>query len=381
MTVGARPMPFAMRSTAASVCAASATASGSPASESALRPRASAVVDASSARATHVAVNVFVAATSRSTPARNANTCSALRPSAESGRFVNAIVTAPARRPSATTAATSGDAPDCEMPITAPRTKLGGASYRVTRDGAASAVTIPAMLSSRYLPYVAALSEEPRATSVTCSTRARARPSPRTSGQPSSRRRRTTAGCCLISSRRDIARMMPERYFRYRTSRSLDARETGTDARPRAVKELGSVPPGRRRWRRTLRTGLFWIALGLGSATLSYACDPVVAARSLGFQLRETMVFFALVPIPALALGVRSLALALRLRAASDLADRAVGYLEEHLPESFVVVSHFGPRDGGDVVPVVIVGPPGVLVVQPRDDEGEVVCCQDVWYR
>jgi hypothetical protein len=175
--------------------------------------------------------------------------------------------------------------------------------------------------------------------------------------------------------------MMPERYFRYRTSRSLDARETGTDARPRAVKELGSVPPGRRRWRRTLRTGLFWIALGLGSATLSYACDPVVAARSLGFQLRETMVFFALVPIPALALGVRSLALALRLRAASDLADRAVGYLEEHLPESFVVVSHFGPRDGGDVVPVVIVGPPGVLVVQPRESDGGVVCCQDVWYR
>jgi hypothetical protein len=130
-----------------------------------------------------------------------------------------------------------------------------------------------------------------------------------------------------------------------------------------------------------MRTGLFWVALGLGAATLSYACDPVVAARSLGFQLRETMVFFALVPIPALALGVRSLALALRLRAASDVAERAANYLQERLPESFVVVSHFGPRDGGDDVPVVIVGPPGVLVVQPRECEGEVVCCQDVWYR
>jgi hypothetical protein len=175
--------------------------------------------------------------------------------------------------------------------------------------------------------------------------------------------------------------MMPERYFRYRTSRSLDALGAGTDARLRAVKELGSVPPGRRRWRRTLRTGLFWLALGLGAATLSYACDPVVAARSLGFQLRETMVFFALVPIPALALGVRSLALALRLRAASDVAERAASYLEEHLPESFVVVSHFAPRDGGDDVPLVIVGPPGVLVVQPREQEGEVVCVRDIWYR
>lgn len=138
----------------------------------------------------------------------------------------------------------------------------------------------------------------------------------------------------------------------------------------------------RRRWRRTLRSGLFWTALGLGAATLSYACDPVVAAQSLGFDRPQTMVFFALVPIPALALGIRSLALALRLRAASDVADRAAEYLEEHLSEGFVVVSHYGPRDGGDDdVPLVIVGPPGLLVVQPRECEGELACYQDNWYR
>lgn len=176
--------------------------------------------------------------------------------------------------------------------------------------------------------------------------------------------------------------MMPERYFRYRTTRPLDASEAAGEARSRAVKELGSVPPSRRRWRRTLRTGLFWTALGLGAASLSYACDPTVAARSLGFDRPQTMLFFVLVPIPALALGVRSLALALRLRAASDVADRAAEYLAEHLSESFVVVSHYGPRDGGeDDVPLVIIGPPGVLVVQPRECEGELACYQDNWYR
>jgi hypothetical protein len=148
------------------------------------------------------------------------------------------------------------------------------------------------------------------------------------------------------------------------------------------VKELGSVPPMRRRWRRTLRSGLFWTALGLGAATLSYACDPAVAARSLGFDRPQTMLFFALVPIPALALGIRGLALALRLRAASGVADRAAEYLEDHLSEGFVVVSHYGPRDGvDDDVPLVIIGPPGLLVVQPRVCEGELACYQDTWYR
>jgi hypothetical protein len=145
---------------------------------------------------------------------------------------------------------------------------------------------------------------------------------------------------------------------------------------------LGSIPPARRRWRRTLRAGLFWTTLGLGAATISYALTLDMAARSLGFERRFGDLFFALIPIPPLALGVHGLALALRLRAASALADRTAAYLSDHLPEGYVVIPHYGPRDGADdEVPMVVIGPPGVVVIEPRDEGGEVVCYEDHWYR
>jgi nuclease-like protein len=148
------------------------------------------------------------------------------------------------------------------------------------------------------------------------------------------------------------------------------------------VSLLGSIPPAQRRWRRTLRAGLFWTALGLGTATISYALSVEMAARSLGFDRRFAELFFALIPIPPIALGVHGLALALRLRAASALADRAAAYLSDHLPEGYVVVPHYGPRDGADEeVPMVVIGPPGVVVIEPRDEAGEVLCHDDHWYR
>jgi nuclease-like protein len=148
------------------------------------------------------------------------------------------------------------------------------------------------------------------------------------------------------------------------------------------VSVLGSIPPARRRWRRTLRAGLFWTALGLGTATISYALSVDIAARSLGFDRRLAELFFGLLPIPPLALGVHGLALALRLRTASALADRMAAYLSDHLPEGYVVVTHYGPRDGADEeVPMVVIGPPGVIVIEPRDEAGEVSCCEDQWYR
>ena len=148
------------------------------------------------------------------------------------------------------------------------------------------------------------------------------------------------------------------------------------------VRVLGTVPPARRRWRRTLRAGLFWTALGLGAATISYALSLDVAARSLSFDRKFAELFFALIPIPPLALGVHGLALALRLRAASALADRTASYLAEHLPEGYVVVPHYAPRDGvDDEVPMVVIGPPGVVVIEPRDEAGEVLCYDDNWYR
>jgi nuclease-like protein len=148
------------------------------------------------------------------------------------------------------------------------------------------------------------------------------------------------------------------------------------------VNVLGSIPPAQRRWRRTLRAGLFWTALGLGAATISYALTLDMAARSLGFDRRFAELFFGLIPIPPLALGVHGLALGLRLRAASALADRTAAYLSDHLPEGYVVVPHYAPRDGlDDEVPMVVIGPPGVVVIEPRDEAGEVLCYEDNWYR
>jgi len=157
---------------------------------------------------------------------------------------------------------------------------------------------------------------------------------------------------------------------------------TETASLHKKVSGLGSIPPARRRWRRTLRAGLFWTALGLGAATITYALTIDMAARSLGFDRRFAELFFGLIPIPPLALGVHGLALSLRLRAASALADRTATYLAEHLPEGYVVVPHYGPRDGADdEVPMVVIGPPGVVVIEPRDEGGEVLCYDDHWYR
>src|SRR5262249_26290007 len=116
------------------------------------RSRAAAVAEARSARARHDAVNVFVAAIARSGPQRRSNVDSAADASLERIALVIAIVNAPSRRAAVTTAATSGELPDCEIPMTAPPAKEGGASYFVTMDGAADATTSPAMLSKRYLP-------------------------------------------------------------------------------------------------------------------------------------------------------------------------------------------------------------------------------------
>lgn len=64
------------------------------------------------------------------------------------------------------------------------------------------------------------------------------------------------------------------------------------------------------------------------------------------------------------------------------LAERAVAYLGERLSPDYVVLACYAPRDvSSDVVPLVVLGPNGVLVVEPRDEEGALVCYQDHWYR
>lgn len=63
------------------------------------------------------------------------------------------------------------------------------------------------------------------------------------------------------------------------------------------------------------------------------------------------------------------------------LADRVALALKEQLPEDHLVLARHAPRDGGDRVPVVIIGHDRLVVIEPRDDEGDLVCYQDHWYR
>src|SRR5262249_56074159 len=93
---------------------------------------------------------VFVAATARSSPAWSGSTQSAASASGERGSLVMASVGRPWRFASSSTATTSGDAPDCEMPITAAASRFGGASYTVYREGVANATVSPFAVPKRY---------------------------------------------------------------------------------------------------------------------------------------------------------------------------------------------------------------------------------------
>lgn len=80
--------------------------------------------------------------------------------------------------------------------------------------------------------------------------------------------------------------------------------------------------------------------------------------------------------------GLRSAFAALSDRPRTRLAERVAVYLGERLSTDFVVMARYAPRDvSSDVVPLVVLGPHGVLVVEPRDEEGALVCYQDHWYR
>ena len=69
-------------------------------------------------------------------------------------------------------------------------------------------------------------------------------------------------------------------------------------------------------------------------------------------------------------------------RPRARLAERAAAYLGERLSTDYVVLVRHAPRDmSSDVVPLVVLGPHGVLVVEPREDEGALACYQDHWYR
>lgn len=63
------------------------------------------------------------------------------------------------------------------------------------------------------------------------------------------------------------------------------------------------------------------------------------------------------------------------------LADKVASYLRGQLPEDHLVLARYAPRDGGERVPVVIIGRGGLVIVEPRDDDAAFVCYQDHWYK
>jgi hypothetical protein len=63
------------------------------------------------------------------------------------------------------------------------------------------------------------------------------------------------------------------------------------------------------------------------------------------------------------------------------LGDRVALSLREQLPPDSVVLARHAPRDHGERIPVVIIDHRGLVVIEPRDDEGDLVCYQDHWYR
>lgn len=63
------------------------------------------------------------------------------------------------------------------------------------------------------------------------------------------------------------------------------------------------------------------------------------------------------------------------------LAERVAIALREHLPEDHVVLARYAPRDRGDRIALVVIGRDRLFVVEPRDEDGDVVCYQDHWYR
>ena len=91
-----------------------------------------------------------MAATERSGPADRSSTSVAASARGESGALVTATAGEPCSRAAASTATTSGEAPDCESATTALPRKSMRPPYTVCRLGVASATGSPVRRDQRY---------------------------------------------------------------------------------------------------------------------------------------------------------------------------------------------------------------------------------------
>jgi hypothetical protein len=120
------------------------------------------------------------------------------------------------------------------------------------------------------------------------------------------------------------------------------------------------------RWRRNLRAACFWLALGLGTAAI---------AKELGGPL------VYLLAVPPLALAIREGIRALGARDSGIVAERVTDKLTTALGPEYVVLTEYPPRDGGAVVPVIVVGPSGISAIEPLGDVAKYGCYNDGWHR
>ena len=120
------------------------------------------------------------------------------------------------------------------------------------------------------------------------------------------------------------------------------------------------------RWRRSVRFACFWGALALAIAA---------AAK----ELAGSDALVGLAAVPAL-LALLETARALGARTSGKLAERVAQQLRATLGADYVVLTEYQPRDRGPVVPVVVMGPAGVFVVEPRDGDARFGCYQDGWH-
>ncbi|HEV2011489.1 MAG TPA: hypothetical protein VGS17_10750 [Candidatus Limnocylindria bacterium] len=120
------------------------------------------------------------------------------------------------------------------------------------------------------------------------------------------------------------------------------------------------------RWRRNLRAACFWLALALGTAAV---------AKELAGPL------FYVLTLPPLFLSVRECIRALGARDGGQLAERVADKLTTALGPQYVVLTEYPPRDGGPVVPVVVVGPSGIFAIEPLGEDAVFGCYNDGWHR
>jgi len=131
---------------------------------------------------------------------------------------------------------------------------------------------------------------------------------------------------------------------------------------------MDTAPARLPRWRRHLRASSFWAALAGFTIVLAHELAADAAA--------------AVLAMPATLFALREAGRMLTLRRAHTQAGRLAATLRSALPETFVVLAGYEPRDGVDRdAGIVVIGPTGVHVIEPRESGGGLACHQDAWYR